>query len=104
MKRIFLFLILFLFTISCKKEISKSESGNITISSRVNYLNDSKNLTINSGKFKNIISKEKLPFQKAMLLNSSLIGYFSELNLENKIIGVSSPEYIFSEKIHQLIK
>jgi iron complex transport system substrate-binding protein len=39
-----------------------------------------------------------------MLLNSSLIGYFSELNLENKITGVSSPEYIFSEKIHQLIK
>ena len=104
MKRIFLLLIFFLFTISCKKEISNAESGNITISSRVNYLDDSKNLTINSGKFKNIISKEKLPFQKAMLLNSSLIGFFSELNLENKITGVSSPEYIFSEKIHQLIK
>jgi len=104
MKRIFLLLIFFIFTISCKKEISNSESGNITISSRVNYLDDSENLTINSDKFKNIISREKLPFQKAMLLNSSLIGYFSELNLENKIIGVSSPEYIFSEKIHQLIK
>ncbi|WP_333852813.1 ABC transporter substrate-binding protein [Epilithonimonas sp.] len=60
-------------------------------------------MIINSGKFKNVILKEKLPFQKAMLLNSSLIGYFSELNLENKITGVSSPEYIFSEKIHQLI-
>ncbi|GGG66689.1 ABC transporter substrate-binding protein [Epilithonimonas arachidiradicis] len=103
MKRIFLLLIFFLFTISCKKEISKSESGNITISERVNYSDDSKNLVVNSGKFKNVISKEKLPFQKAMLLNSSLIGYFSELNLENKITGVSSPEYIFSEKIHQLI-
>jgi iron complex transport system substrate-binding protein len=38
-----------------------------------------------------------------MLLNSSLIGYFSELGLEEKLIGVSSPEYIFSEKIHHLI-
>jgi len=104
MKRIFLLLIFFLFTISCKKEISKSESGNITISSRVNYLDDSKNVTINSGKFKNIISKKKLPFKKAMLLNSSLIGFFSALNLENKITGVSNPEYIFSETIHQLIK
>ncbi len=104
MKRIFLLLIFFLFAFSCKKEISKSDFGNITISERVNYSDDSKNLVINSGKFKNIIPKEKLPFQKAMLLNSSLIGYFSELNLENKITGVSSPEYIFSEKIHQLIK
>ncbi|UQB69779.1 ABC transporter substrate-binding protein [Epilithonimonas zeae] len=103
MKRIFLLLIFFLFAFSCKKEISKSDSGNITISERVNYSDESKKLVINSGKFKNVIPKEKLPFRKAMLLNSSLIGYFSELNLENKIIGVSSPEYIFSEKIHQLI-
>lgn len=103
MKRIFLLLIFSLFAVSCKKEKSKSDSGNITISERVNYSEDSKNLVISSGKFKNIIPKEKLPFQKAMLLNSSLIGYFSELNLENKITGVSSPEYIFSEKIHQLI-
>ncbi|WP_312765938.1 ABC transporter substrate-binding protein [Epilithonimonas sp.] len=104
MKRIFLFLIFFVFTISCKKEISKSDSQNITISERVNYSDDSKDLTVNSGKFKNVIPKEKLPFKKAMLLNSSLIGYFSELNLENKITGISSPEYIFSNKIHQLIK
>ncbi len=104
MKRIFLLLIFFLISFSCKKEISKSESGNITISSRVNYSDDSKNLIINSGKFKNVISKQKLPFQKTMLLNSSLIGFFSELNLESKITGVSSTEYIFSEKIHQLIR
>jgi len=103
MKRIFLLLIFFILTVSCKKEIPKLDSENITISERVNYSDDSKKLIINSGKFKNVISKEKLPFQKAMLLNSSLIGYFSELNLENKITGVSSPEYIFSEKIHQLI-
>lgn len=103
MKRIFLFLLVFIFTISCKKESSLSNIGNITISKRVNYTDDSKELVINSGKFKNVISKERLPFKTAMLLNSSLIGYFSELNLENRIKGVSSPEYIFSEKIHQLI-
>ena len=39
-----------------------------------------------------------------MLLNASLIGYFTEIGAENKIIGVSSPEYIFSDKIHQFIK
>ncbi|WP_379963631.1 ABC transporter substrate-binding protein [Epilithonimonas sp. UC225_85] len=103
MKRIFLLLIFFLFTICCKKEISKIDYQNITISSRVNYNDTSENLLLNSGKFKNIIPNKNLPFKKAMLLNSSLIGFFSELNLENKITGVSSPEYIFSEKIHQLI-
>ena len=103
MKRIFLALILFLFTISCKKEIPKIDTQNITISSRVNYNQSSNYLTLNSGKFKNVIPNKNLPFKKAMLLNSSLIGYFSELNLENKITGVSSPEYIFSEKIHSLI-
>ncbi len=36
-----------------------------------------------------------------MLLNASLVGYITELGAEEKIIGVSSPEYIFSEKIHE---
>lgn len=103
MKRIFLLLILFLFSISCKKENVQKSNDNITISSRVNYIENSDNLTLTSGKFKNIIPSKNLPFKKVMLLNSSLIGFFSELNLEDKITGVSSPEYIFSEKIHQLI-
>ncbi|MPS71825.1 MAG: ABC transporter substrate-binding protein [Chryseobacterium sp.] len=103
MKRIFLLLILFLFSISCKKENVQKSNDSIIISSRVNYIENADYLTLTSGKFKNVISKDELPFRKAMLLNSSLIGYFSELNLENKITGVSSPEYIFSEKIHQLI-
>lgn len=103
MKRVFLSLILFLFSISCKKENSRLADETVKISSRVNYSDDSKKLIVNSGKFQNAISKEKLPFKKAMLLNSSLIGYFLELGIENKIKGVSSPEYVFSEKIHQLI-
>lgn len=103
MKRTFFLLILFLFSISCKKENVQKSNDNITISSRVNYIENSGNLTLTSGKFKNVIPSKNLPFKKAMLLNSSLIGFLSELNLENKITGVSSPEYIFSEKIHQLI-
>ena len=104
MKRFFLLLILFLFSISCKKENIQKSNDNITISSRVNYIENEETLTLTSGKFKNVIPSKNLPFKKAMLLNSSLIGYFSELKIENKITGVSSPEYIFSDKIHQLIK
>ncbi len=103
MKRIFLLLVIYLFSISCKKENPGLIGETVKISSRVNYSDDTKNVIINSGKFQNIISKEKLPFKKAMFLNSSLIGYFLELGLENKIKGISSPEYVFSEKIHLLI-
>ena len=103
MKRFFFLIFLFLFTISCKKETPQKSPDSITISSRVNYTDSSENLVLNSGKFKHVIPNKNLPFRKAMLLNSSLIGFFSELNLENKITGVSNPEYIFSEKIHQLI-
>ncbi len=104
MNRFFLLLILFVFIFSCKKDNKNLSNNHITISSRVNYINTPEGLILISGKFKNIISKEKLPFKKAILLNSSLAGYFSVLGLEKKLSGVSSPEYIFSDKIHQLIK
>ncbi len=103
MKRFFLFLIIYLFAISCQKENAKTLERDIKISERVHYSENGELLIIKSGKLENKIDLKKIPFQKAMLLNSSLIGYFSELSLEEKITGVSSPEYIFSEKIHQLI-
>lgn len=103
MKRIFFLIFIFLFALSCKKESAKINPSSVKISQRVNYSENGGVLILNSGKFKNTIPNSKLPFKKAMLLNSSLVGFFSELELEDKITGVSSPEYIFSEKIHQLI-
>lgn len=88
---------------SCKKEIF-----NVTTNSygtkKINYFEDGFYLQLKSGKHKYRIPKSKLPFQKIMLLNASLVGYFTELGAEEKIIGVSSPEYIFSEKIQKNIK
>ena len=51
--------------------------------------------SLKSGKHQYKIPHSKLPYQKIMLLNASLVGYFTELGAEEKIIGVSSPEYIF---------
>lgn len=103
MKSNFLSLLLLILAVACQKEIKPPANQRVIISARVNYSQDAQHLTLNSGKFQNVIPNRKLPFRRAMLLNSSLIGFFSELHLENKIAGVSSPEYIFSEKIHQLI-
>lgn len=103
MKPFFLILIASVFFSSCKKENTFSENQSVMISKRVGYNIYKNQLILTSGKFKNTIPIEKLPFKKAMLLGSSLIGYFTELGLESKITGISSPEYIFSEKIHEMI-
>lgn len=74
------------------------------ISSNVRYKEDANVFNLKSGKFIYEIPTGKLPFKRVMLLNASLVGYFTELGLENKIIGISSPEYVYSERIHQLIQ
>ncbi|MFC7348518.1 ABC transporter substrate-binding protein [Chryseobacterium zhengzhouense] len=37
-------------------------------------------------------------------MNSSLMGYVSELGAEDSVIGIASPEYIYSEKIHSFLE
>ncbi|WP_415327812.1 ABC transporter substrate-binding protein [Chryseobacterium sp. MMS23-Vi53] len=67
---------------------------------------DEKNdaLHLKSGNFTYDFKKNQIPFKKIILLNASMAGYISELEAENLVIGVSSPEYIYSEKIQNLIK
>ncbi|MDR2206069.1 MAG: ABC transporter substrate-binding protein [Flavobacteriaceae bacterium] len=101
--KIFLFLLIFL-PISCKKENAISDNQRTKISARIQYRNDVGFLEFQSGKFTYKIPKSKLPLQKVMLLNASLAGYFTELGEENRIVGISSPEYIYSEKIHRRIR
>lgn len=100
-----LFLIALLFiTFSCKKKSVETGSENSTkISSLLQYTENQHSILLNSGSFFYNIEKKNLPYKKIVLLNASLVGYFNELQAEDKIIGVSSPEYIFSQKIHQLI-
>ena len=101
MKSTFLSILFFFLLFSCKKEQSKSIQNWQKISENVQLRNTPHALELISGKFNYQIPKNKLPLKKVILLNASLMGYFTELGLEDKIIGLSSPEYIFSEKIHQ---
>lgn len=104
MKRYFLLFFLIFFLLSCKKEKIMAANNWQKISQNVQFSNNDKIYHLKSGKFNYEIASEKVPFQKVILLNASLVGYFTALNLEGKIIGISSPEYVYSEKIHQLIK
>ena len=104
MKSNFLFIFVFLFLFSCKKENKFAADDWQKISTNVQYKPYPDGFKLKSGKFTYNISSLKLPYKKVILLNASLVGYFTELDLEDRIMGISSPEYVFSEKIHQLIK
>lgn len=98
------FSILFLFLfLACKKEAKITVNDWQKISENVAFKSDGDFVKFKSGKFNYNIPASKLPFKKVMLLNASLVGYFTELDLENRIIGISSPEYVYSKEIHELI-
>ena len=99
----FTFISLFLI-FSCKQKNENSHKDWTYISQNVSYQKDKDVFNLKSGKFTYKIQTSDLPFKKVILLNSSLLGYLEALNSENKIIGVSSPEYIFSQKVKDLIK
>lgn len=98
-KEILLFLGLAL--ISCKKEDAKNHTSKTYISQNVSYEENTNQFILSSGNRNFQLPKSIFPLKRVVLLNSSLLGYISELGLEEKIVGVSSPEYIYSEKIHQ---
>lgn len=91
--------------LSCKKNVTiENITRYVTVSNRVKIRDDGSRVELISGNRIYNISKEKLPFQRIVFLNSSLIGYVLTLNLEKKIIGITSPEYIYSEKISSLLE
>jgi len=101
--KIFLVLFALLIVIGCKQEKKNDTSEWVKISDRVQYRQDAGVLELQSGKFSYKIPETKLPFKKIMLLNASLTGYILELNAENVIQGMASPEYVYSGKIQQRI-
>ncbi|WP_417429334.1 ABC transporter substrate-binding protein [Halpernia sp.] len=103
MKNYFFIIISLLLVFSCKQNKEIPTKDWTYISQNVSYQKDKGFFNLKSGKFNYQIKNSDLPFKKIILLNSSLLGYFEALNVENKIIGVSSPEYIYSEKIKNLI-
>ncbi|MDE5491085.1 ABC transporter substrate-binding protein [Elizabethkingia meningoseptica] len=104
MKALFFSSSLLFLLFSCKKTEQNITKEEVIISQNVHFKEDNNSLNLTSGKFNIALKKSLLPLKKVIFLNSSLIGYMTELGLEDKIIGVSNPEYIYSDKIHQLIK
>jgi iron complex transport system substrate-binding protein len=104
MKPRILLLIAFFTLTSCKREQKISLSEPVVISGLVQYQEENGGLHIKSGNFTYDLDKKQFPFKKVILLNSSMAGYVSALGAEDLVTGVSSPEYIYDEKIQGLLK
>jgi iron complex transport system substrate-binding protein len=104
MKPRILLLIAFLALTACKREQKKSPSESVSISNLVQYKEENGSVHIQSGNFTYDFKQNQLPFKRIILLNASMTGYISALGVENLVIGVASPEYIYSNKIQNLLK
>lgn len=104
MKSRILLLFAFCALISCKREPKNSSAESISISNLVEYKEQNGVLHLKSGNFNYNFKQNQVPFKKIILLNASMAGYISALGAENLVVGVSSPEYIYSEKIQSLLK
>ena len=100
--KIFLISLVFI-AFSCKNKDEKQSENSIKISERVHYVKDNDGVEIHSGKFKYFIKKTDLPFKKVVLLSSSHAGYFLEMQKQDVISGISSPEYVYSPVLRKLI-
>lgn len=104
MKSRILILTAFLTLISCKREQKITGSEWVNISQRTKFKEESGKIKLETGKFSYSFDEKQLPFKKIIVLNASMMGYISELGNENQIVGISSPEYVYSQKIQQLLK
>ncbi len=104
MKSRILVLTAFLALTSCKREQKILSPETVSVSSLLQYRENQGELHIKSGNFTYDIKKNQVPFKKIILLNASMAGYIGELHAEDLLIGISSPEYIYSERIQSLLK
>lgn len=104
MKVNFFYFLLFFFFLACKEKNKSVDNQWVKISERISYFQSKSELKIKSGEFNYTIETKKLPYQRVVLLNSSLMGYILELGQESKILGVVNPKYIFSSKVKKMIE
>jgi len=99
-----LYITSFFVVLSCKKSDNQSIKSWEVISENVQYSEQNDKFLLKSRKFEYSFEKNELPFSKVVLLNNSLLGYFIELGQEEKIVGISGVQYVYSNEIQQLIE
>ena len=106
MKISYLIPILFLFVISCKQDLKESKiksSNDLKFISKFELKDNQGEIEIKSGGKSVSFSQNELPLKTAMVIPTSAIAYMEELNLTEKVTGISQPDFIYNPKIHELL-
>lgn len=71
---------------------------------KIRMTDDGESIRIHSGGEVTRFSKEELPLNSAMVIPTSVIAYLDELDLTDKITGISQPAHIYNPAIRKLYK
>ena len=101
------FLVLFLSFLSCKNEIStpKTETNSkLKYITKIKWTENPDSVFLEFSGKSLAFSKKELPLKSVMVVPTSVLAYMDELDLNSKITGISQPDFIYNEKIEQLIQ
>lgn len=108
MKKFSILLILLIGALNCKKVSNETEttpvSSHFQYLEKLSWMESSDSLVIFSSGNRFSIAQKELPLQSAMVIPTSGIAYLSELNLSDKITGISQPDFIYNPEIQELIR
>lgn len=94
------------FIISCKQSNSANETTNdnlLKLANRLSIIESGDSIQIISGGTKISFAESQLPLKTAMVIPTSAIAYMDELDLIDKITGISQPDFIYNSKVLSLI-
>lgn len=93
---------------SCKQENQKIQyvenQNHLKFSEKIELKKTDDSIQIISGGTTVYFSKKGLPLKTAMVIPTSALAYMDELNLTEKITGISQPDFIYNSKIMNQIR
>jgi len=108
MKYMQVFAVFFLVILSCRKDdtqiLSTENGGHFRYITKIKWSENKDSVTIKSGGETLRLAKKELPLKTTMVVPTSAIAYLDELNLTDRITGVSQLDFVFNPKIHQEFK
>lgn len=104
MRANFFIFLLTIFLVGCSKKADSASESAVIITKSLRYSELDSHLEVYSGKHTIEIPRSKLPFKRTVFLNASLLGYITALHLESSVVGVSSPEYIYSSVLRSAVE
>ncbi len=107
MKISILFTLFSLFLLSCKSsETSEKEKidNQLHYADQISLKEINGEIQIKSGGKTTVFDTEDLPLNSTMIIPASVNAFLDALDLTDKIIGVSEPDFIFNEKVKGLIQ